>query len=285
MPEGRGGGPAGVAAAAGRRRGCDARGRRGAARRGADGANLEVHPDGAPVAPPGPGHPETENLDFPASPRGTGGAVGAYRGARNRMVGRLEHGVLLDPRVSAALRAVPRHRFVPQVLAHRAYGDTPLPIGAGQTISAPSVVAMMTQALRLRGDETVLEVGTGSGYQTAVLSLLADRVISIERLPVLAARARRALDVLGIINSVVYLGDGSRGRPETAPYDAILVTAGGPEVPASLLAQLAVGGRLVGPFGPREHQELLLLRKGRRGCSREVLSGCRFVDLVGEAGW
>jgi protein-L-isoaspartate(D-aspartate) O-methyltransferase len=161
-----------------------------------------------------------------------------------------------------------------------------LPIGEGQTISAPGVVAAMTQALALEGHETVLDIGTGSGYQAAILSRLAARVISIERVGRLAAAARRSLDRLGVSNVVVYLGDGSLGRAADAPYAAIVVAAGGPEVPRPLLEQLAPGGRLVGPFGSREEQRLLRIERESDGSFRtEVLGRARFVDLVGAHGW
>jgi protein-L-isoaspartate(D-aspartate) O-methyltransferase len=202
------------------------------------------------------------------------------------MAERLASAGIRDPRVLEAFAAVPRHRLVPEVLRGKAYRDVALPIGDGQTISAPSVVAAMTEALGLTGSETVLEVGTGSGYQAAILSRLAARVISIERLPRLAASARTALDALGVSNVIVYLGDGSEGRPQDAPFDAIVVTAGGPEVPPPLLAQLAPGGALVGPFGAREEQDLLRVRRlARGGFEREVIGRCRFVDLVGSHGW
>jgi len=205
---------------------------------------------------------------------------------RRRMVERLIAGGVSDPRVLAAFQAVPRHRLLPEALRGQAYQDAALPIGAGQTISAPRVVAAMTAALELVGDETVLEVGTGSGYQAAILSRLAARVISIERVPRLAAAARSALDRLGIANVLIYLGDGTAGRPREAPFDAIVVTAGGPEVPAPLLAQLVAGGRLVGPFGDRRVQELLRVRRlGADGFARESLGRCRFVDLLGAHGW
>jgi protein-L-isoaspartate(D-aspartate) O-methyltransferase len=203
------------------------------------------------------------------------------------MVERLAAGGLVDPRVLAALEAVPRHRLVPDALSGKAYDENAaLPIGEGQTISAPAIVAAMSAALELRGDEEVLEVGTGSGYQAAVLSRLAARVVSIERVPRLAASARSALDRLGVSNVIVYLGDGTAGRPSEGPFDAIVVTAGGPEVPQPLLEQLAPGGRLVGPFGTREQQRLIRVRRAEDGSlSQEVLGRCRFVDLVGTHGW
>jgi protein-L-isoaspartate(D-aspartate) O-methyltransferase len=201
------------------------------------------------------------------------------------MAERLSSAGVRDERVLAALAAVPRHRLLPDALAGQAYRDTALPIGEGQTISAPSVVAAMSEALELAGHETVLEIGTGSAYQAAILSRLAARVISIERVPRLAAAARRQLDALGVTNVLVYLGDGSRGRPADAPFDAIVVTAAGPSVPEPLLAQLAVGGRLVGPFGEREEQQLLRVRRvGPDRYTRELIGRCRFVDLVGAHG-
>jgi protein-L-isoaspartate(D-aspartate) O-methyltransferase len=202
------------------------------------------------------------------------------------MVARLESGGIRDPRVLAALWSVPRHRLVPEALRHRAYDEGALPIGEGQTISAPQVVAAMSEALALRGGETVLEIGTGSAYQAAILSRLAERVISIERVPSLASRARSALDACGIANVVVFLGDGSRGWPAEAPYDAIAVTAAAPSVPEPLLDQLAPEGRLVGPFGERDEQALLrITRRPDGGFEREKLGRCRFVELVGEHGW
>ncbi|UCE87041.1 MAG: protein-L-isoaspartate(D-aspartate) O-methyltransferase [Deltaproteobacteria bacterium] len=212
--------------------------------------------------------------------------AGAYALARGRMVERLASAGIRDRRVLDAMRAVPRHVFVPEALASQAYEDTALPIGDGQTISAPGIVAAMSQALELEGGERALEIGTGSGYQVAVLSRLVGAVVSIERLPRLAARARRALDAMGVANVVVHLGDGSLGRPAAGPFDAILVTAGGPAVPQPLLDQLAPGGRLVGPFGGRGAQRLTRVRRGRSDrLAREDLAPCRFVDLIGGHGW
>jgi protein-L-isoaspartate(D-aspartate) O-methyltransferase len=206
--------------------------------------------------------------------------------ARRRMVERLAEAGVRDRRVLAAFGAVPRHLLVPEALQAQAYRDAALPIGEGQTISAPGVVAAMSEALELRGDETVLEIGTGSGYQAAILAQLATRVVSVERVQRLAASARRALDKLGMTNVVVYWGDGTRGRPTDAPFDAIVVTAGGPSVPEPLLAQLAPGGRLVGPFGERAEQRLLRVRRtGENEYREELLGRCRFVDLVGDHGW
>ncbi len=205
---------------------------------------------------------------------------------RRRMAESLGRSGVRDARVLEALAAVPRHRLVPDALRDEAYRDASLPIGDGQTISAPSVVAAMTEALELGGHERILEVGTGSGYQAAVLARLADSVISIERLPRLAAQARTNLDRLGVTNVVVHLGDGSVGRPREAPFDAIVVTAAGREIPEPLLAQLGPEGRLVGPFGDRGAQRLVRVRRvASGGLVREVLGHCRFVELVGAHGW
>lgn len=214
-----------------------------------------------------------------------------FRLARTRMVERLVEEGFATPTVAEALLHVPRHELVPEAFAHRAYDDSSLPIGEGQTISAPSIVAMMTTALELRGAECVLEIGTGSAYQTALLARLADRVVSIERVPRLASRARRALDRLGVTNAIVHLGDGTEGRAQGAPYDAIVVTAGGPEIPEPLRQQLAAGGRLVGPFGARGQQQLVRLTRSKSGgpettgFHEEDLGACRFVDLLGKHGW
>jgi protein-L-isoaspartate(D-aspartate) O-methyltransferase len=202
------------------------------------------------------------------------------------MAERLARDGVSDQRVLEAFEAVPRHLLVPEGLWSQAYQDAALPIGDVQTISAPAVVAAMSQALELRGREVVLEIGTGSGYQAAILAHLAASVVSIERVPRLAAQARRTLDRLGISNVVVYLGDGSKGRAADAPFDAIVVTAGAPSVPEPLLEQLAVGGRLVGPFGSRREQRLLRVRRSTdTEYAEEVIGRCRFVDLIGVHGW
>lgn len=205
---------------------------------------------------------------------------------RRRFIERLRKSGITDPRVLDAFAAVPRHLLVPDALRDQAYQDTPLLIGEGQTISAPGVVARMTSALELVGNENVLEIGTGSGYQAAILSHLVNRVISIERIPRLAASARTALDRLGVSNVIVYLGDGTKGRPGDGPFDRIVVTAGGPRVPKVLLDQLAPGGLMVGPFGDRGNQVLLRIRRSEDGkLTREELGRCSFVDLIGQNGW
>ncbi len=190
-----------------------------------------------------------------------------------------------NPRVLAAMQQVPRHLFVPEAYRAEAYGDHPLPIGQGQTISQPFIVAYMTALLDLQGDEKVLEIGTGSGYQAAVLAHLAREVHTVERLPQLAAQAQARLEALGLDNVHVHVGDGTLGLPEYAPYDAILITAAAPEVPAPLLTQLAEGGRLVAPVGDRgyQHLERWTRRDGR--LHREILEAVAFVPLVGEHGW
>ena len=192
---------------------------------------------------------------------------------------------ITDARVLDAMRKIPRHVFIEEALRDRAYGDHPLPIGEGQTISQPYMVAAMTQLLELEGTEKVLEIGTGSGYQTAILATLARRVCSVERLPALAARARRVLEELGSTNVIVKTGDGSFGWPDEAPFDRVLVTAGAPQVPAPLFQQLAEGGRLVVPVGEPQGQTLFLVEKvdGRMRTSTDC--GCVFVKLVGKYGW
>ncbi len=191
-----------------------------------------------------------------------------------------------DPRLLAAMRRVPRERFVPAELAALAYDDTPLPIDAGQTISQPYVVALMTEALELEPDDRVLEIGTGSGYAAAVLAELAREVYTIERHRVLADGARERLEALGYRNVQVRCGDGTLGWPEHAPFDAIVVTAGAPAVPASLREQLAVGGRLVIPVGSERVQKLLRVRRtGEAAWEEEDLGAVRFVPLIGAEGY
>ena len=215
-------------------------------------------------------------------------AVGAQRFARERerMVDEqvAARGVT-DPRVLAAMRRVPRHLFLEQALRDQAYGDHPLPIGEGQTISQPFIVGKMTELLALTGREKVLEVGTGCGYQAAVLAELAARVCTIERLPRLAGRARETLEMLGYTNVWVRTANGTLGWPDEAPFDRILVAAGGPTVPPPLFEQLAEGGRLVMPVGDASSQVLEIVEKvnGQRRVTRD--SGCVFVKLVGKYAW
>lgn len=192
-----------------------------------------------------------------------------------------------DERVLEAMGKVPRHMFVEEALANRAYGDHPLPIGEQQTISQPYIVAQMTEALELQKSEIVLEIGTGSGYQTAILAELCYRVYTIERIKPLLQRARSLLESLKYRNIVYRVGDGSCGWAEKGPFDGIIVTAGAPEVPEPLIESLAPGGRLVVPVGQtRIAQTLLKITKDQDGkTSRTSLGGCRFVDLVGRHGW
>jgi protein-L-isoaspartate(D-aspartate) O-methyltransferase len=199
----------------------------------------------------------------------------------------LERRGIADPLVLAAMGKVPREAFVPPELADEAYADGPLPIGEGQTISQPYIVALMTEALELRGGERVLEIGAGSGYAAAVLAEIAAELFTVERHARLAEEAAARLAGLGYDNVQVRVGDGSRGWPEHAPYEAIVVAAGAPEVPEALKEQLAVGGRLVIPVGRgRTLQDLLRLRRlSETEYQREELGGVRFVPLVGEEGW
>jgi len=190
-----------------------------------------------------------------------------------------------DERVLAAMARIPRERFVLPEEQHMAYEDRPLPIGYDQTISQPLIIAIMTEALELTGSEKVLEVGTGSGYQAAILAELARHVITTERLPPLAESAKRALDSLGYTNIEVHLAEETLGWLKGAPYNAIIVTAGAPRVPADLLAQLAIGGRLVIPVGSRYVQELYKITKQRRKNIVDNLGGCRFVSLIGKDAW
>jgi len=189
------------------------------------------------------------------------------------------------PSVLAAMLAVPRHEFVTEELHSRAYDDVPLPIGGGQTISQPYIVAAMTWALRLRPTDRALEIGTGSGYQAAVLSLLAKEVFTVERMPELASSASERLTQLGYHNVHVHCGDGTLGLPEFAPFDALLVAAAAPAAPQPLLTQLAEGGRMIIPIGDADNQELQLIEKQAGAFSIKIMEGCRFVPLVGNHAW
>lgn len=209
-----------------------------------------------------------------------------YKIARQRMVeSQLVSRGIKDKRVLDAMRKVPRHLFVDEAMYSQAYGDFPLPIGEGQTISQPFMVAIMTEALEFKGDERVLELGTGSGYQTAILAELCHKVYSIERISSLAVQARKVLDKLGYGNVVVKIGDGTLGWKEEAPFDAIIVTAGAPDIPQPLIDQLNIGGRLVIPTGGEFVQSLLRIRKTEKGIEKGDMGGCRFVKLIGEHGW
>jgi protein-L-isoaspartate(D-aspartate) O-methyltransferase len=188
-------------------------------------------------------------------------------------------------RVLEAMAAVPRHEFVPAQFRSDAYADKPLPIGEGQTISQPYMVAAMTEALELTGNERVLEIGTGSGYQAAVLSLMVSQVITVENHTPLALVAQERLTNLGYTNVHVHNGDGSAGFPDAAPFDAILVTAGAPEIPRIFASQLREGGRLVIPVGDRDNQELVQARLEYGELKSRALFNCKFVPLLGRYGW
>ena len=190
-----------------------------------------------------------------------------------------------DPRVLSAMRSVPRHLFIPPPFDGGAYQDSPIPIGEGQTISQPYIVAVMTELLHPKPTDTVLEIGTGSGYQAAILSLLVKKVISIERLAAVAERATRMLRDLNYANVEVIVGDGTRGYPEHAPYNGIIITAATPDIPPPLIDQLAEGGILVAPVGSRDIQELLTVERRGGEIHREYHGGVRFVPLIGEYGW
>ncbi len=208
-----------------------------------------------------------------------------YGVARGRMIAQQLANINCD-RVLEVMGTLPRHEFVPEVLRHRSYEDGPLPIDKRQTISQPWIVARMTELLELSRTDLVLEIGTGSGYQTAVLSRLCKKVISVERHSELAKKARALLEVLKLSNVTVLSGDGTLGRSEFAPYDAILVTAGAPSVPRPLKNQLRVGGRLVLPVGDEQVQELVLVRReSETEYSEQRFGGCRFVPLLGRFGW
>lgn len=209
-----------------------------------------------------------------------------YTRQRQRMVeSQIRSRGIKDPKVLRALMDIPRHRFIEEALWEKAYGDYPLPIGENQTISQPYTVAVMTEALKLTGDEKVLELGTGSGYQTAVLTKLCEKVYSIERIASLAKKARRNLDAIGIYNVEIRVGDGTRGWSHQAPFDAILVAAGSPDVPQTLLKQLADKGRMVIPTGDSNTQTMKRITKKGDDYDEKNLGEFRFVDLIGEYGW
>jgi len=209
-----------------------------------------------------------------------------YTATRHRMVDtQITPRGVSDPRVLAAMRQVPRHRFIPSHLWDQAYSDYPLPIGEDQTISQPYIVALMTEILEIKSTDKVLEVGTGSGYQAAILAELAAQVFSIDRVASLLAQAENTLHSLGYINIKTRVGDGTLGWPEEMPFDAIIVTAGAPQVPRPLTEQLTLGGRLVIPVGDRWSQTLTCVRKTKEGLKFEYHGGCRFVRLIGEYGW
>ena len=209
----------------------------------------------------------------------------SYSYQRRRMVELLEKRGIRDRRVLAALQTIPRHRFVPEHVRTQAYGDHALPIGASQTISQPYIVARMSELLTVKAEHSVLEIGTGSGYQTAVLARLARRVYSLERLADLARQAIQRIRELGYDNVKIQTFDGTVGWSDVAPFDRIMVTAGSPKVPAPLVEQLRVGGRLLIPEGDRSEQVLVVYRKLRRGVRRTVNEPVTFVPLIGRYGW
>lgn len=209
-----------------------------------------------------------------------------YQRLRESMVkNQIEARGITDPAVLAAMRKVPRHLFVSDALMDQAYADHPLPIGEQQTISQPYIVAHMTQALALSPDDRVLEIGTGSGYQAAILAQIVFRVYTIETIRTLHMQARKLFDRLNCSNIVTRYGDGTNGWKDESPFDAIIVTAGAPEIPAPLVPQLGMGGRMVLPVGARLTQDMVKLVRDENGIHRTMLGGCRFVRLVGDYGW
>lgn len=209
-----------------------------------------------------------------------------YQRLREEMVRtQIEARGITDPMVLKAMRTVPRHRFVLEAMMDQAYMDYPLPIGEQQTISQPFIVAEMTQALKLNHHDRVLEIGTGSGYQAAILAEIVEKVFTIERKHTLFVRTRRLFDQLQYFNIVTRYTDGTTGWKEEAPFDAIIVTAGAPEIPDLLMSQLAVGGRMVIPVGDQHTQDLTRVVRDEQGFKKESLGRCRFVKLIGEQGW
>ena len=213
-------------------------------------------------------------------------AIHLHAGQRRRMVEeQLGDRGIRDLRLLEVMTRVPRHLFALDSLQHRAYGDTPLPIGENQTISQPYIVAAMTEALGLKGDERVLEIGTGSGYQTAVMAELAAQVFTIERINVLSRKAQNILEGLGYANIVFKMFDGTYGWPDQAPFNAIMVTASAKEIPEALIKQLGEGGRLVAPTGDEHKQKLMVLTKKGDRVIKKAICDCKFVPLVGKYGW
>lgn len=209
-----------------------------------------------------------------------------YERQREEMVRtQLEARGITDPKVLAAFRRVPRHLFVSEALRDQAYGDFPLPIGEQQTISQPYIVAEMTQALALGAEDRVLEIGSGSGYQAAILAEIVFRVYTVERIRPLFLKSRKLFDQLHYHNILMKYSDGTLGWADESPFDAIIVTAGAPEIPETLVNQLGIGGRLVIPVGNRYSQELIKIYRDEEGIHKKNLGGCRFVKLVGEHGW
>lgn len=208
-----------------------------------------------------------------------------FAAQRRALVERLRERGISDPEILSGFHAVARHEFLPNAVWHRAYEDAPLPIGFGQTASQPSLQALYMQQLELTRTDRVLEIGTGSGFQTAVLAHLVDRVYSVERIRDLSVRARSVLDRLRISNVALLVGDGTIGWSRYAPYDAILVAAAAPDIPAPLVEQLAIGGRMLVPVGTREAQRLLRVRRTENGLESEEVLDCTFVPLVGRFGW
>lgn len=208
-----------------------------------------------------------------------------FAAQRRALIDRLRERGIRSPEILRTFDRIPRHQFVPQAVAHRAYEDAPVPIGFGQTASQPSLQALYMQLLDIGRTDRVLEIGTGSGHQTAILAELADRVYSVERIRELSTRARDALDELRISNVALLVGDGTIGWSRYAPYDAILVAAGGPEIPPPLLDQLAEGGRMLIPVGTRDVQRLVLARRIEGEIELEEMLDCKFVPLLGRFGW
>ena len=208
-----------------------------------------------------------------------------FVGQRRQLIEKLRERGIRDLEILRAFDVVPRHEFLPDALWHRAYEDTPLPIGFGQTASQPSLQALYAQLLRLDPRDRVLEIGTGSGFQTAILAQLVANVYSVERLRPLAERSRETLDRLRVSNAAILVGDGTIGWSRYAPYDAILVAAGAPDIPQPLLDQLAIGGRMLVPVGSLESQRLVLVTRTPDGYEQEDVVDCTFVPLLGRFGW